>query len=261
MSTALKKRGAPSKRTPEMVQTIIDAISEGRKDPDACRLAGIGVTTFHKWRRSDSELDAAIVKAKALRRSRKPATPWPRSPSPNPDGRPSKRTPEMVASIVSRLEEGLPIKTTCELVGIDTSTFYEWRRLHETFRVTVNAAIARASGVIVRSVRRSVVGITCPRCDGEGSEQGFDKEGRKVEYKCPACSGTTFSVRPDGRLGIMLLERRNPEDWAKKAEVKVTGGVDVRVAHVHMSLDGIKPEQLAELAWGGALEADVIDAE
>ena len=42
-------------------------------------------------------------------------------------GRPTKCTPEMIDRICSHLENGINIKTTCELVGIDESTFSRWR--------------------------------------------------------------------------------------------------------------------------------------
>jgi len=42
-------------------------------------------------------------------------------------GRPSKLTDELKTSLLARLREGQPIAPSCEVEGIDSSTFRKWR--------------------------------------------------------------------------------------------------------------------------------------
>lgn len=44
-------------------------------------------------------------------------------------GRPTKLTEELAEELCKLLSEGKPIKPSCELVGIDVSTFNKWRAL------------------------------------------------------------------------------------------------------------------------------------
>ena len=44
-------------------------------------------------------------------------------------GRPSKLTPELQAEIVFLIKAGNFIETTCDVVGINKSTFYAWMKL------------------------------------------------------------------------------------------------------------------------------------
>lgn len=43
-------------------------------------------------------------------------------------GRPTKFTPEVCEAIIKEVKEGLPEKTACELVGIDRTTLFYWRK-------------------------------------------------------------------------------------------------------------------------------------
>ena len=46
-------------------------------------------------------------------------------------GRPTKCTPEMIERVCNLLEDGINIKTTCELVGINQTSFCAWRNRGE----------------------------------------------------------------------------------------------------------------------------------
>jgi hypothetical protein len=58
--------GRPTKRTPEMVAKIAEAVAIGLTDEEASLLAGIDPDTMTEWRK-DPELSGAIKRAGAQR--------------------------------------------------------------------------------------------------------------------------------------------------------------------------------------------------
>lgn len=82
-------------------------------------------------------------------------------------GRPSKLTPELEAALCRCLEQGLPFRPACELVGIDPSTAYRWLQRgreeeergrlgrYARFRQAVAAAEAKLEARLVRAWLRA----------------------------------------------------------------------------------------------------------
>jgi transposase-like protein len=62
MTTLAKKkpRGAPSKRTPELRQAILEAVELGTPITHCAQAAGICFETLCSWRRDDPQFDAEI---------------------------------------------------------------------------------------------------------------------------------------------------------------------------------------------------------
>jgi hypothetical protein len=58
--------GRPTKRTPEMVARIVEAVAIGLTDEEASLLAGINPDTMTEWRK-DPEFSEAIERAAAQR--------------------------------------------------------------------------------------------------------------------------------------------------------------------------------------------------
>jgi hypothetical protein len=56
-----------------------------------------------------------------------PATIPPRSNGKHPGGRPSKRTPTLVAKLAQAIADGLPDEYACALVGVRRETLHAWR--------------------------------------------------------------------------------------------------------------------------------------
>ena len=60
-------------------------------------------------------------------------------------GRPSKRTPEILAAILKSIEIGCSVETACGAAGINKSTAYDWMRDDPSFYDAVTRA--RSKGV------------------------------------------------------------------------------------------------------------------
>ena len=93
-------------------------------------------------------------------------------------------------------------------------------------------------------------------CDGSGEVDGVDER-----VRCHVCYGTTYAMKPDGKLGLAVLERRHPEYQRAPVQVQQSGSVDVNVnvrsVALTINVADLSPEQLRALAGG---EADVIEA-
>jgi hypothetical protein len=53
-----------TKRTPEIVEAIIEAVSSGTTLVDACKQQGIGVSTWYDWCEADAALSGRIARAR-----------------------------------------------------------------------------------------------------------------------------------------------------------------------------------------------------
>jgi hypothetical protein len=73
--------------------------------------------------------------------------------SPNPGGRPSKRTSETEKKILDSIARGLPLKTAAALAGIAESTLHEWRKLDAGFDKAVAKAEAQPVMESVQTIR------------------------------------------------------------------------------------------------------------
>jgi hypothetical protein len=105
-----------------------------------------------------------------------------KSKSSKKQGRPSKLTPELQAEIINLLKMGNYIETVCGVVGLNTSTFYDWmkkgknatnpRNKHRKFQEAVEQAQAW-------SVVRDVAIIT------KASEKDWKAAAWKLEHQHP----------------------------------------------------------------------------
>lgn len=60
----------PSKRSPERVERICDALRSGNTRRAACLLAGIGEATFFRWLNEDQEFRETVERAEAQAEAR-----------------------------------------------------------------------------------------------------------------------------------------------------------------------------------------------
>jgi len=77
-----RKPGRPTKRTPENVEKILEALRVGMYKDRAALLVGIGEATLYRWLKTDTEFREAVKAAEcesefdALKRVREGASGW-----------------------------------------------------------------------------------------------------------------------------------------------------------------------------------------
>lgn len=181
---------------------------------------------------------------------------------PRQGGRPSKLTDEVQAKVVRVVKMGGSLAMAARHAGVSTEAIYEWMRRGEghdhrrgggaryvRFAQAVRQAEGDGDAELLASVRAQVVGLECKAC-----ENGILVTDEGPE-RCPACKGTGYAAKPDGRLSLDVLARRHPTHFARKdrmqVEQKVEGTVrvDVQVQALTMSLQALDASQLAALAW------------
>jgi hypothetical protein len=112
-------------------------------------------------------------------------------------GKPSKRTPARLAKLKELLESGMSLRGATRACGMCESLIYKWREADPLIDQMVTQAMA-------------------------------ESERKLVEL---AMEG----ARKDGRIALMMLERRFPDSWGKRTE------------HVHAHADAGSLAQLVEL--------------
>jgi hypothetical protein len=123
-----------------------------------------------------------------------------------PGGRPSKFTPELASELCKLLAEGKPIKPSCEMVGIDDTTFRKWRadaKNGDADKAEFFAQVARA------------------RAEGELLLWGIASSG----------DGPGTSNGP-AKCAQWLLERTFGSRYAARLNVKLEEGLEVLLADV-----------------------------
>ena len=95
-----------------------------------------------------------------------------------------KRTKEMTEQICYGLGQGLSVKAVCGMVGISTTTYYNWKHDSDEFRQAVDATQCKVE----------VLALEAMKVHGER----------------------------DWRVWAWILERRFRESWSQKQEVDIT---------------------------------------
>lgn len=102
--------------------------------------------------------------------------------------KPSKKTPERLAKLKGLLESGMSLRGATQACGMCESLIYKWRSSDPAVEELIQSALAESEHALVQLAM-------------EGA-------------------------RKDGRVALMMLERRFPESWSKRQE------------HVHTHTDG-----------------------
>lgn len=199
----------------------------------------------------------------------------------NPGGRPTKLTPEVHRAYISAIRMGASYKLAAAKVHVSEQTVMEWIRRGEgtdhrshteayaSFASDVRSASTSVDFRALKALNKQLNGYRCKACNSGTIE---DKEGRTLQ--CPCCKGTLWVGRPDGRLGLQVLERR-VDDFARRDRVthehshavQVTGSITVEhtTTGAASALVALAGGQIAALLGGPPMlevgEADVVDVE
>lgn len=201
--------------------------------------------------------------------------------SDNPAGRPSKLTPELITKAEKLLRAGNYTSTVAALLGVDESTFYDWRKrgrkdlddgvqsLHAQFYGKVQAAEAKAEegtlkvilnaargGLKVKKttvkrqelVRRTIDPDWGPGADAYPEDVQADDTLLKEET-----TTTTEETLPNVQAAMWFLERKYPDRWGRR-RLEITGkdGGPVRTQ------EGYSKEQLARLTDEELAQLDLL---
>lgn len=123
-------------------------------------------------------------------------------------GRPIELTPEVQKKIILALSGGNYIHTACQWAGIGLRTFYDWLEWGEkkkapefiAFSQAVENAQAEAEMKLISSIEKQA-------------------NGRKAKYQDGKLIEAEISS--DWRAGAWILERKFPDRWGKRDQVKL----------------------------------------
>ena len=183
-------------------------------------------------------------------------------------GRPTKFTADVKKKVLHVVGLGGSLEMAAKYAGISPTTLGDWIRRgdgmmelkataeYSRFSRQIRQAQGEGDATLLQAVRSQVVGLPCNACT-DGTIKGDEGPER-----CPACKGSSFAARPDGRLSLDVLSRRHPQHFGRKDRMQIDQTVqgvitvDVSVKALGMDMAGMDAEQLKALAWG----PDVIDA-
>lgn len=174
-----------------------------------------------------------------------------------PPGRPSKLTPETVDRLLKAIKAGATVRNAAIYAGIGESTFHEWmaqardespRPEFLEFAEQIERARAELQVDILESVMETIKGGFVTKRTTRYSREG---EPETEEQYAP----------PDGRLGLDLLSRIWPTDFARRSAMEVSGPeggpIELATAQRVQALAG----RVAAALAAGSDEDDVQDAE
>ncbi|MBM0201782.1 hypothetical protein JNW90_00760 [Micromonospora sp. STR1s_5] len=174
-----------------------------------------------------------------------------------PPGRPSKLTEETIGRLLAAIKAGATVRNAALYAGIGESTFHQWmaeareespRQEFLEFAEQIERARAELQVDVLNSIMETIRGGFVTK---QVTRYGRDGEPEKEEQFAP----------PDGRLGLDLLSRIWPADFAKRSAMEVSGPeggpIELATAQRVQALAG----RVAVALAAGAAEDDVQDAE
>ena len=123
-------------------------------------------------------------------------------------GRKTIFTPEIQNRIVQSLLACNYVETACAFAGIGVTAFYDWlnrgargQKPFDEFSKAVRDAQAQAEMKLIISIEKKA----------NGRAPKFDMKGKVIEQ----------AIESDWRAGAWILERKFPERWGKRDQVKL----------------------------------------
>lgn len=129
-------------------------------------------------------------------------------------GRPTKLDADLQRSMVRHLRRGLTIEATCDIVGIDRQSYYNWMERGEqgeepylTFFGAIKQAMGQSEAVALAVVRKAALGWiegkTVHKVDSDGKSETTTTTLRRFEWQAAA----------------WMLERRFPDKYSRTVKV------------------------------------------
>lgn len=136
-----------------------------------------------------------------------------------PKGSVTKLTKDVIEKIALGISAGLTFSGAYVNAGVSKATYYKWRELgkdatggiYKEFMDSIQEAQDKALARLEVAINKSALG-------------GYKVIETKTITRPDGSTETAITEKvaePDGRLMLMMLERRNPTDWAKKEKLEI----------------------------------------
>ena len=126
-------------------------------------------------------------------------------------GRPTDYRPEFAEQAAKLCALGATDYEIADFFGVNTSTIYRWRNVHEQFCEAVRAGKERSDERVERALFNRAVGYSFE------SEKVFQHQGEIIR------APTVEHVPPDPGAAMNWLKNRNPDTWRDKQEIEHKG--------------------------------------
>ena len=159
-------------------------------------------------------------------------------------GRPGKLTEEMIGRLADNISAGLTFAAACARSGLHYSTFRRWRERGEAeegtiYRLLSEAVLAAEAAALSRLEET----VTMVALGGQVvTERRTTIRGGEVVEEVVVEKRSL----PDGRLALAMLERRNPQVWAKREAAQEPSEPPVTLVRI-MPFSGENGERLEQL--------------
>lgn len=130
----------------------------------------------------------------------------------NKGGRPSKFNGIDLDQVKILVKAGMTDEQMAKFFGVNTDTWYEWKKVHPAFSEALKDWKAEADGKVEASLYERARGYSHPE------EKIFCNNGEIVR------TTTTKHYPPDPTSMIFWLKNRQPEKWRDRQDVDLTTG-------------------------------------
>ena len=131
-------------------------------------------------------------------------------------GRPTKWNDNICQVMLRLYAKGKTDLEVCELVGIDKTTLYEWKKRYPEFKESIKEIRAKADELVENALYQSAMGY---EHDSEEIKVMTDETGKQVIKRVK----TKKKYPPNPKSLQFWLKNRQPEKW--RDEKHVTGTV------------------------------------
>ncbi len=139
-------------------------------------------------------------------------------------GRPTDYHPGMTDALIAAAEGdtlgGATIPDIAKVLGTSKFTIYEWMRTYPEFSAAIVRVRTMADAAVESALRKRATGFDFVETT-KVTKEGGGKEGENLTQVTESVK--QVYVPPDTAAAVFWLKNRDPERWAEKTKVEVTG--------------------------------------
>lgn len=143
---------------------------------------------------------------------------------------------ELTEEICRHLSVGLSVKETCENVGINQDTFYEWQNTKSEFSEVVGQTQIRKADILENQCFKRAMGYAIEEVEHKYNAAG-DLIEKKVKRKY---------IQSDGAMHL-LLKANNPEKFKDSTNINLSGDIGLN----NLSQEEINERAIALIKTSG----------